>query len=239
MNDIDTVEPENAEPEHLWERMPGESSKSYSKFCAYRDLGPGRSLVKLRRLHAGEEGWSRSGLEEACERWHWHPRAAAWDDEQDRVHRQAQLEAIREMAERQARDGADMQRLARGAMAQWVKPDPETGQLVLTAKLRPNEVTNLLKVGVDIERTARGEPTVVTEERTRKGDEYDEQRISAGIAYALAQAAADTEGMAGGGAPASLPASAPDDSSAVDGGAAADSGQAQPSDPAAAEPDPS
>lgn len=226
------------EPENLWERMPGESSKSYAKFCAYRDLGPGRSLVKLRRLHVGEDGWSRSALEEACQRWHWRARAAAWDDEQDRAQRQAQLEAIREMAERQARDGADMQRLARGAMAQWVKPDPQTGQLVLTAKLRPNEVTNLIKVGTDIERTARGEPTVVTEERTRKGDEYDEQRISAGIAYALAQAGSDASGVGGGGAPDSLPASRSCEPDRVDSGAAADSGQAEPSDSAQAEPDP-
>jgi hypothetical protein len=226
------------EPDHLWERMPGESSKVYGKFCAYRDLGPGRSLVKLRRLHVGEEGWSRSALEEACQRWHWQSRAAAWDDEQDRARRQAQLEAIREMAERQARDGADMQRLAKGAMSEWVKPDPQTGQLKLAAKLRPNEVTNLFRVGVDIERTARGEPTVVTEERTRTGDDYDEQRISAGIAFALAQAAADTEGMGGGGAPDSLPASPPTDSSTMDGGAAADSGQAEPGDSAEVEPDP-
>jgi hypothetical protein len=226
------------EPENLWERMPGESSRAYARFCAYRDLGPGRSLMKLRRLHAGEDGWSRSALEQACQRWHWQARAAAWDDEQDRAQRQAQLEAIREMAERQARDGADMQRLARGAMAQWVKPDPDTGQLVLTAKLRPSEVTNLLKVGVDIERTARGEPTVVTEERIRQGDDYDEQRISAGIAYALAQAGADAEGMAGGGEEDSVRASTQAEPGTVDGGAAADSGQAEPPGSAEAEPDP-
>jgi len=226
------------EPENLWERMPGESSRAYSKFGAYRDLGPGRSLAKLRRLHAGEAGWSRSALEEACERWHWQARAAAWDDEQDRARRQAQLDAVREMVERQARDGADMQRLAKGAMSEWVKPDPQTGQLKLAAKLRPNEVTNLFKVGVDVERTARGEPTVVTEERTRTGDEYDEQHISAGIAYALAQASSDASGVGGGGAPDSLPASRSCEPDRVDSGAAADSGQAEPSDSAEVEPDP-
>jgi len=160
------IETNGSAPEHPWERMLGESSKAYARFCAYREMGPERSLSKLRQSHEGEEGWSRRALEDLSERWRWHSRAAAWDDEQDRVRRLAQAQAAAEMAERQARDGADMQRLARGAMAKWVKTDPETGQLVLATNLSPADVARLYRLGFDIERTARGEPTVVTDERS-------------------------------------------------------------------------
>jgi hypothetical protein len=63
------------------------------------------------------------------------------------------------MAERQARDGFDMQKLARGAMARWVKKDPQTGQLVLAKELSASEVARLYYLGFQVERLARGEPT--------------------------------------------------------------------------------
>jgi hypothetical protein len=150
-----------------WERMPAESDKAFAKFCAYRDMGPQRSLAKLRQLHAGEKGWTRGAIEDLCSRWRWVDRAAAWDDEQDRARSEAQTRMIAEMAERQARDGLDMQKLARGAMAKWVKQDPQTGQLVLARQLSPFEVVRLYQAGFQVERLARGEPierTAVKEE---------------------------------------------------------------------------
>ena len=215
---------EQYEPDHPWERMPGESSKAHAKFCAYRDLGPQRSLAKLRRLHACEEGWSRPTLHELSERWHWQARASAWDDEQDKMRRQAQAEAISEMAQRQAKDGADMQRLARGAMARWVKQNPETGQLVLARDLSPSEAARLYLAGFQVERLARGEPTQMTAEHTGADAEYDEERIAAGIAYALLRAAADERGVVRSGAQDCLPLPAAADPDAVDGSAAVDSG---------------
>jgi len=223
---------------HLWERMPGESAKAFGKFCAYRDLGPGRSLARLRQQHGNEKGWSRAGLEALSQRWRWVARAEAWDEEQDRLRRQAQSEAIREMAERQARDGLDMQKLARTAMRKWLKEDPESGQLTLATTLRPAEAARLYELGFDVERVARGEPTQVTQDLTPTKENFDEQRIAAGIAYALAQARPDATGMGGGGEAVRLPAPEGHESEPVDGSAALDQGQAEPDGPAEAEPDP-
>jgi len=143
----------------LWERMPGETDKAFTKFCEYRDMGSQRSLVKLRQLHKGEKGWTRGAIEDLSNRWRWVARAAAWDNEQDRLRLEAQAKVTSEMAERQARDGQDMQKLARGAMVKWLKQDPETGQLTLARELTPSETTRLYRLGFDVERLARGEPT--------------------------------------------------------------------------------
>ena len=41
---------ERYEPEHPWQRQPGESSRGFGHFCEYRDLGANRSLSRLGRL---------------------------------------------------------------------------------------------------------------------------------------------------------------------------------------------
>jgi len=97
---------ERYEPEHPWQRQPGESSRAFGRFCEYRDLGANRSLSRLGRLHADQAGWSLRALEELSVRWRWQARASAWDDDEDKARRLAQAQAAIEMAERQARDDA-------------------------------------------------------------------------------------------------------------------------------------
>jgi hypothetical protein len=222
----------------LWERLEGESDRAFARFCAYRDLGPERSLAKLGQAHNGEDGWSRASLHELSEQWRWSARASAWDDEQDRVRRSANLQAIAEMAARQARDGLDMQKLAKGAMAKWVQTDPTTGQLVLSTQLSPTETIRLYRVGFEVERLARGEPVQVSQEKPAVVEAWHEEHIAAGIAYALAQAKAEPAGMGGGDAAAGVSVSATSDAGPVAGGAFVDSQQNQPSRAAAAECDP-
>jgi hypothetical protein len=35
-----------------WDRLPNERSKAYELFCLYRDMGPSRSLQKLRQTYS-------------------------------------------------------------------------------------------------------------------------------------------------------------------------------------------
>jgi hypothetical protein len=51
--------------------MEGESDRAFAECCAYRDLGPERSLAKLQAVHPEEEGWGRTAIGEAAERWRW------------------------------------------------------------------------------------------------------------------------------------------------------------------------
>ena len=63
----------------LWERMPKERSKAFSLFCMYRDMGPTRSLEKLRRS-MGEEGLSSTTLQTYSVKHEWVKRVQAYDD---------------------------------------------------------------------------------------------------------------------------------------------------------------
>ena len=40
----------------LWERLPQESMKAYAAFCAYRDLGPDRSMAKAGEVLGKSQG---------------------------------------------------------------------------------------------------------------------------------------------------------------------------------------
>ena len=71
-----------------WERQPGETSRQYEAFCAYRNLGPRRSLVKAYsalnpggRLPRKWHTWS-SGLS-------WVQRAEAYDRQEEALDRAA------------------------------------------------------------------------------------------------------------------------------------------------------
>jgi hypothetical protein len=127
-------------------------------------------------MHVRDKGWTRPALEYLSNRWRWVARAAAWDNEQDRLRLEAQAKVTAEMAERQARDGLDMQKLARGAMAKWLKQDPETGQLTLGRELSPSETTRLYRLGFDVERLARGEPTQRTASQEEPPMTLDEMK---------------------------------------------------------------
>lgn len=99
------MESAGAEPQP-WERQPGETSRAFGAFTTYRDLGPRRGYEAVRVKTARKPSYIR-----VITRWssayQWVKRAEAWDAEQDRVVREARLQALRdgvgEMQERQVR----------------------------------------------------------------------------------------------------------------------------------------
>jgi hypothetical protein len=61
-----------------WERLPNEPIKAYELFCLYRDLGPSRSLRKLRQTNA--LSLSVRQLERYSAKYAWLGRAQAFSD---------------------------------------------------------------------------------------------------------------------------------------------------------------
>lgn len=139
----------NIQPEP-WERQKGETSKAYAGFCAYRDLGPDRSIRK-----AGEVlGKNQTTLEQWSARNDWVKRAGAWDAEQDRITRQAQIDEIKKMRKRHA-DLANAM-LVKAAKALQRIPEDE---------IKAGDVSRMVETAAKLERISRGDAETVVEER--------------------------------------------------------------------------
>jgi len=132
----------------LWERQPGESTKAYAAFCAYRDLGPERSIEKAGQML--DKPRSKKWLGEWSSKYHWVERARAYDDYIEMKKRVEHEQAILEMAERQARI----------AMA-FQEKIIERLQSIDPAELTPTELARWFDVAAKIERLNRGEPTEI------------------------------------------------------------------------------
>lgn len=138
----------------IWERREDETPKQYEAFCAYRDMGSDRSIRAV-----GEKLGKSEGL---MERWssknHWVDRAAAWDDEQDRISRETaqkeQAKAIREMRKKHADLASAM--LLKAARALKKIPDDE---------IKAGDMTRMVDVASKLERISRGDVGEVVEER--------------------------------------------------------------------------
>lgn len=141
-----------------WERQPGESAKAYHAFCIYRDMPPReRSLRAVSARLKGQSGkakkvstnvylWSRD--------WSWQERAKAWDEERERQEREAELEAIKEMRRRHAKEAVALQTKALERL-QMMDPD----------ELSPESVLRFIVEAAKLERISRGEPETIQEQR--------------------------------------------------------------------------
>jgi len=132
----------------IWERQKNESSKAYAAFCVYRDLGPERSLEKVRQNL--DKPRTRKWLGEWSVKYNWVERAQAYDDYIERKKREEKENAILEMAERHAKLAmAFQQRVAQ--RLQQIDP----------AELSPSDMAKWLDIATKLERLSRGEPTEI------------------------------------------------------------------------------
>ncbi len=127
-----------------WQRQKGESRKAFEAFGIYRDMGPTRSLQrvkeKLSKSYTIIARWSS--------RWGWVERTAAWDEELDRRGRESQIEERKEMAKRHINEAMVFQQKVLERMRQ-LNPN----------ELSPNDMARWFEIAVKVERLSRGEAT--------------------------------------------------------------------------------
>ena len=121
--------------------LPRESARAFEAFCAYRDMGPGRSVAKVG--HA--LGKSTTLMARWSGQWAWVARVATWDADISVRVAAAQQEEIVEMRARHARISAAILGKVVSGLA---KLDP--------AELKPGELTRMFDVAMKAERTSRG-----------------------------------------------------------------------------------
>jgi hypothetical protein len=136
--------------------------KAFAAFCCYRDLSPReRSLRRVADLLYGDRGATkgrRKSVPGAIQRWAsrfaWLERAAAWDEERERLAREAEVEAIKAMRERHAKEAVALQERA---LARLRALDP--------AELSPRDVLAFIVEATKLERISRGQPETIAEQR--------------------------------------------------------------------------
>ena len=138
-------------PPEPWERQEDETERAFEAFALYRDLGSGnRSCAKvaaeLRKSVGLIERWSRNHQ--------WQKRIAAWDAEQDRIARQAQIDEIKKMRKRHADLATAM--LVKAAKALKRIPEDE---------VKASDVSRLVETASKLERISRGDAGEIIEER--------------------------------------------------------------------------
>lgn len=137
-----------------WERQEGEGPKPFEAFCVYRDMGIERSLAKV----GTQLGKSTALMERWSAKYDWVKRAAAWDDEQERLEREAKekqrLKDIAKMRERHA--GIAVSMLLKAATALQTIP-PED--------IKAQDISRMVDVASKLERISRGDVGDVIEER--------------------------------------------------------------------------
>jgi hypothetical protein len=146
-----------------WERQPGESSKAFSAFQIYLNMGIDRSIRKaVAQLVEAEGPWAsdlakarrffsrRDALEGWSVRWHWVERVEAYDDELLREKRLSNEKAQRLMLDRHA---AISTLILNKSVERLREAAPEEMSLRLAIEGA--------KIGADMERQARGLPAKV------------------------------------------------------------------------------
>lgn len=137
-----------------WERLESEGTKPYEAFAIYRDMGRERSLSKVaEQLQKSDTligRWSRTH--------DWVKRAAAWDDEQDRI--------AREIAQKEQAEEIKKMRKRHSALA---KKMLDTAEEVLAAiprnEIKASDISRMVDVASKLERISRGDAGEIVEER--------------------------------------------------------------------------
>ena len=139
-----------------------ETTRHREAFNIYFDLGSERSIRRLR--DELRQAWNRVPTERTLFEW---SRVLGWQYRIDDVEREAReaddrsrIEAIKEMQERQAREGLLMQQRGAQRLSELSDEDMSTGDAI-----------RAVVEGARLERLARGEPT----EHIRNTEDRDSQ----------------------------------------------------------------
>lgn len=131
-----------------------ETAKAAAAYAEYAALGPTRSLGKLYealRQSDGKAAVSLRTIEQWSSEHHWQSRVQAHDEKRAAEKERKRIADIEAMNERHAMIGT----------AHQMRAIEQIKRLIEDKKFGSQAAVQLLKLAVDVERTARGEPTEV------------------------------------------------------------------------------
>ena len=127
-----------------WERQPGEGTRAFAAFVAYRDVGDSRSYTGVaQKLNKSRTLVARWGA-----RWRWQDRLSAWERNLEYERQVAHRKAIIEMNERHLTIARQCQQKVLGKLR-------SIGQQEIN-DLSVGDLAKLLAISVAVERSALG-----------------------------------------------------------------------------------
>ncbi len=144
----------------LYERAHDENDWDFYLFTVYRDMNCESRSIKAVSV---KMNLNYKNLHVKSQRYNWVKRASAWDDECDRIARETQLDVIKEMNERHARNSANLQSmlmLPAGILSNKIKQ----GGVAAFENMTMEDLFNI------IVKVAHAYPNIAKLERTAKGE---------------------------------------------------------------------
>jgi DNA-binding transcriptional ArsR family regulator len=139
-----------------WDRLAGESSRGYSAFCAYRDMGPSRSLRK--QAASDKPATNLRQLQYWCSRWWWVERCQRYDDYREKEIRAQNEKEQRDMHKRHSNVALLGMNIAVKGLETLLTNVQNGG-----GNINPADLTRLLETAVKVERMARVDSLQCTE----------------------------------------------------------------------------
>ncbi len=147
------------EAEHVmpWERQQDESTPAWQAFEMYRNMGAERSTGKVQRT----VGKSKRLIDGWSSKHDWVRRVAAWDREQDRIARKAQLDGIREMNKRHAKIAMGGLSAVVHSLRRYIPTESNPNPPPMSDQL----MAQMVKICAGLERVARDQADSIQEHR--------------------------------------------------------------------------
>lgn len=173
----------------LWERQPGESSRSFTAFTTFRDLpSTNRTLKAVQEIMYPGAQWAMRAITGWAKDHQWVERVIAWENELDRVKLAAQAQTVETMSKRHIEAA---QKLIEKGLAALEK--------ITEGDIDPANARLLIVDGSKLERLARGQSTEKYDSTERAGlpdlSGYSEEELKrlADIAERIVKGASETK----------------------------------------------
>lgn len=143
----------------LWERQPGESSRSFTAFTTFRDLpSANRTLKAVQEIMYPGAQWAMRAITKWAKDHRWVERVVAWENELDRVRLAAQTATVETMSKRHIE-----------AAQELLKKGLEALEKVKIEDLDAANIRLYIADAIKLERLARGQSTEKYDSTERKG----------------------------------------------------------------------
>lgn len=141
------ISPPPQQPLNPWDKQPKESTKAYTAYCIYQNMGLKRSLQKTAEKFYSKNTSNLRQISTWSSKFNWVERVGTWEREQENIKQEAHREALEKMATRHARAATQLQRKALKRLKD-IQPE----------ELNPKDTLNYITEAAKLERSARGAP---------------------------------------------------------------------------------